>query len=399
MLVAVTAAAGNLLNLEGRIFQQFLCRSHAAADEDIDKSFSCILFHASAQVVGADIQHGAEGNQGKVLVHVMLLDELQGALAQGGGAFPPGALAQAHAPARFHRPVERIQRLAVCGIEFQKLKRHAANPHAALLIQRALGDLTDFIGQNMEIFLKIGGIAQQHSHRAAACPENRVPKVLVGQLFHQPCQRSPCGRIGGRQLGGKNHHPGGVILPPQQTAGRSVFPQELLHPRGGIFGVLQHQRNQKSGLVPPLHRTAAQVGILVVNFGVNVLELRRQAVHGEGFEHIADDIVLDGLFGILKIIIAAQKRDVHGGADFPHLAGQLDARNKGHTDIGEQQVRFQAFHQFQRVQTVAGPPHKMKSQRFPGNHLADGIQQFLLVIRHNHSINGTFRHESTFLMT
>ena len=39
--------------------------------------------------------------------------------------------------------VERIQRLAVCGIEFQKLKRHAANPHAALLIQRALGDLTD----------------------------------------------------------------------------------------------------------------------------------------------------------------------------------------------------------------------------------------------------------------
>ena len=137
---------------------------------------------------------------------------------------------------------------------------------------------------------------------------------------------------------------------------------------------------------------AAETVILIVDLLVDDLQFGGKAVHGQRLEHVADDVVLDGLLGVLEIVKAAEKGDVHGGAYLPHLPGQLDARNKGHPDVGEQQVRLQLLHQLQCVQPVAGAARQMKAQRLPRDHGADSLPQFGLVIRHHHSVKGFIRH-------
>ena len=120
---------------------------------------------------------------------------------------------------------------------------------------------------------------------------------------------------------------------------------------------------------------------------MNDLQLCRKTVHRQGLEHIADDVVLDRLFGVLKIIVAAQKGDVHRRANLTHLPRQLNAGDKGHTDIGQQQVRLQPLDQLQRVQPVAGAAHQVEAQRFPRDHRTDGLAQLVLVVGNKHRIN------------
>ena len=126
-------------------------------------------------------------------------------------------------------------------------------------------------------------------------------------------------------------------------------------------------------------------------------QLGRNAVNGQRLEHIADDVVLDGLLGVLEIVKAAQKGNVHGGADLPHLPGQLDAGDERHTDVGQQQVGLQLFHQLQGVQPVAGAAHQAEPQLLPGHHGAYGLAQHVLVVGHNDGVNGFGSHVGSFL--
>ena len=98
----------------------------------------------------------------------------------------------------------------------------------------------------------------------------------------------------------------------------------------------------------------AEHGKLGVNFLADDAQLSPQALQGQGLEHVADDVVLNSLFGVLKVIIAAEKGDVGGRAYLSHMAGQLNARDKRHADIGEQQIRLILLHQLEGIQSVAG---------------------------------------------
>ena len=52
------------------------------ADKDIDKGLAGVFFHAGREVVGADGQHPAEGYQGQIRVHIVLIQFLQRPHAQ-----------------------------------------------------------------------------------------------------------------------------------------------------------------------------------------------------------------------------------------------------------------------------------------------------------------------------
>ena len=210
-------------------------------------------------------------------------------------------------------------------------------------------------------------------------------------MFQHP-QLGRFGDVGallGVQAGRQHYVPGHIVQPPQQTAPGRRLAQLVLR-----LGVLprQQQRDDKGRLVAGGMVPAAETVILVVDFLVDDFQFGGKAVHGQRLEHVADDVVLDGLLGVLEIVKAAEKGDVHGGAYLPHLPGQLDARNKGHPDVGEQQVRLQLLHQLQCVQPVAGASRQMKAQRLPRDHGADSLPQFGLVIRNHHSVKGFFRH-------
>ena len=162
--------------------------------------------------------------------------------------------------------------------------------------------------------------------------------------------------------------------------------------------MLQHERDQECGAVSVGGVSAAQSCIAGVDFLVDGFQLCRQAVHRQRLEHIADDVVLDGLLRVFEIVKSAQKCNVHGGANLAHLAGQLNARDKRHTDIGQQQVRFQPLNEFQRVQAVAGAADEVEAEGFPGDHGTDGLAQFVLIVGHDDGVD-VFVSHTLFLFT
>ena len=138
----------------------------------------------------------------------------------------------------------------------------------------------------------------------------------------------------------------------------------------------------------------AQPGIAGVDLLVDGLQLGGQAVHRQRLEHVADDVVLDGLLGILEIVEAAQKGNVHRRADLAHLPRQLDARDERHTDVGQQQVRLKPLDKLERIQPVAGIAHKVEAERLPGDHCADGLAQLVLIVSHDDGVDVFVSHTS-----
>ena len=83
---------------------------------------------------------------------------------------------------------------------------------------------------------------------------------------------------------------------------------------------------------------------------------------------------------------------MHGGTDLADLAGQLDAGDKGHADVGQQQVRFELLDKLKRIKAVAGAAHEMKAEGFPRDHCADGFPQFVLVVCYDNGVEVLFCH-------
>ena len=136
----------------------------------------------------------------------------------------------------------------------------------------------------------------------------------------------------------------------------------------------------------------AQPGIAGIDLLMDGLQLGGQTVHRQRLEHVADDVVLDGLLGILEIVEAAQKGNVHGRAYLAHLPGQLNARDEGHPNVGQQQIRLKPLDKLKRIQPVAGAAHQMEAQRLPWDHGADGLAQFVLIIGHNDGVDVFISH-------
>ena len=105
----------------------------------------------------------------------------------------------------------------------------------------------------------------------------------------------------------------------------------------------------------------------MIDLLLNLNQILRQISHGNGFQHIADNIVLDRLLGVGKIVETAQKRNLRGRADFPHLSGQLHAGNKRHPDIGKQQIRLLLADHLKGLHPVLRLAHYLKSYLLPVN--------------------------------
>ena len=125
------------------------------------------------------------------------------------------------------------------------------------------------------------------------------------------------------------------------------------------------------------------------------MQLLPKPFYRQGLEHIADDIILDGLLGVFKVVVAAEERDVGGGPHLPHLPGQLNPGDKGHPDVREQQVRLPLLHQLEGIQTVAGAAHQQEAELLPGDHAAHRLPKLVLVVGDYHSIQGVLGHRIT----
>ena len=108
--------------------------------------------------------------------------------------------------------------------------------------------------------------------------------------------------------------------------------------------------------------------------------------HADGLEEIAHHIIINGLLGIFKVVVAAQKGDVGHGTQLPHLPRQLQPRDKGHADVAQKKIRLELLHQLQGVQAVAGTAHQAKADVLPADHLAHGLPELRLVVGHHHGI-------------
>ena len=236
--------------------------------------------------------------------------------------------------------------------------------------------LGDFVGQNVKILVKLGGIAQQHGDHFAGSEEMGAPQVFG------------CQPVDGRYKGGRSavaavrfqqggyHHDivGAVIQITQQAALSGVGLGPRFAVRLGV--IVQHQRHQHRGL--EIQSAGIGGGLpehskLSVDLLPDILQLLAQSFHGQGFEHIADNVILDCLLGVFKIVIAAEKRNVRGRADLAHLPGKLNTRDERHPNIGEQQVGLAFLHHLQGIQPVAGAAHQSETVVLPGNHGAYGF--------------------------
>ena len=164
MLIGIAAPLGDLLNPEGRRGEQLPGRLHPLADENVDKGLTRVFFDAGAQMVGADVQHSAEGDQGEVRLHIVLIQNLQGPLAQQAPSLHRrGQITDKLGPAFGPVPLaQHLHGLPVRLMEGRQGSGRTAHPDPAAAAQHPLGHLGDLVGQNMEILVKSRRVAQQH---------------------------------------------------------------------------------------------------------------------------------------------------------------------------------------------------------------------------------------------
>ena len=156
-----------------------------------------------------------------------------------------------------------------------------------------------------------------------------------------------------------------------------------MHVAFRIRKIVQHQRHEHGrAQVRPLsaRRSLTEHCKLRVYLLVDVAQLRAQALHGQGLEHVAYDVVLYRLFCVFKVVVAAQEGYVRGRAHLAHLSCQLYTRDKGHTYVRKQQVRLQLLHELEGIEPVAGTAHKAETVFLPGYHGAHRFPEFVLVV-------------------
>ena len=87
-------------------------------------------------------------------------------------------------------------------------------------------------------------------------------------------------------------------------------------------------------------RSLTEHGKLRVDLFPDDAQFIPEPAYRQRLKHVAYDIVLDGLLGVLEVVVAAEEGYVGHGPHLPHLPGQLNTGDEGYPDIGQQQVRL-----------------------------------------------------------
>ena len=106
---------------------------------------------------------------------------------------------------------------------------------------------------------------------------------------------------------------------------------------------------------------------------------------GDGLEEILLHTDLNGLLGILKIIIAGDNHDLHLRELLQHQLAQSKAVHKGHTDIRNQHVRQMLSDQRQRHFSIRRFPHKGIADAGPGNGIPQRFPNNTLILNQKYS--------------
>ena len=152
-------------------------------------------------------------------------------------------------------------------------------------------------------------------------------------------------------------------------------------------------QQRQAGLKPPAQ--AADVRALargLVQAVARVLQHLRKLRRRDGLEQVAQYLDLNGLPGVLKIIVPRQDDELGGGQYRPHPAAQGQPVHQRHADVGNHQVGGQRFGQLQRLRAVAGLAHHLKAIFLKADDLPKTLADFGFVVHQQQ-----FVHRSTSL--
>lgn len=113
----------------------------------------------------------------------MLLNDLQCAFAQAAGL--AGVRRKADAALALRRRAQGLDRLFVGIVQVAESGKFTADANAGTASQGTVRQLADLIGQNVQVFFKVRGVAQQQSHGTPAAIKYEMPQIFVGALLHQ----------------------------------------------------------------------------------------------------------------------------------------------------------------------------------------------------------------------
>ena len=103
----------------------------------------------------------------------MLLNDLQCAFAQAAGL--AGVRRKADAALALGGGAQGLDCLFVGIVQVAESGKFTADADAGTASQGTVRQLADLIGQNVQVFFKVRGVAQQHRHNAAAAIKHEMP--------------------------------------------------------------------------------------------------------------------------------------------------------------------------------------------------------------------------------
>ena len=139
-------------------------------------------------------------------------------------------------------------------------------------------------------------------------------------------------------------------------------------------------------MLADMHINRQQLLKIPLHFFVDFAQSGGELCHADRFQQIRNDTVFDRALCVFEIIITGQKYDRNERLQLPDTLCQFCSGDKGHLNIGQQQIRLQLFNQLQSIQAVSGTSDQAKADLLPANHAADRFPQFLLIVGNYNSI-------------
>ena len=276
---------------------------------------------------------------------------------------------------------------------FGKPVHDPADADGTIQFHNPLRTLHDISDQDMQIFIECGRCGnQQRNH-----PSVPVKAFMFYILFQNTVHRMDmflCRSVLPVSIPDARDHDriAEIIMMIPQHPAFDGGPDEKFFPFFSVLCLISvHQkRHQKAGFIHLDLLLIAEFPKKIVYFPLYHDQFPGQIRHGNRFQHITNNIILDRLLGITEFIKPAQKGNLRGGADLPHLPRQLNTRYKRHFYIRQKKIRLHFFHQFQSLHTVLGFSYHPKSGAFPINAAHNRPAQFFFIICYYNCIHVLF---------
>lgn len=105
-----------------------------------------------------------------------------------------------------------------------------------------------------------------------------------------------------------------------------------------------------------------------------------QGTLGHRLQQIPLHPQIDGLAGIVEVVISRQDDDLGVGEFLQHQLAQLQPVHEGHPDVGNQHIGLHLPQQGQRHLAVPGLPHELVPHLIPGHRVPQGFPDRALVL-------------------